>query len=547
MNDMPWSRRAFLAGAGSLAALPRGARAAGSAADAPPLTVILELPDGPLRFDAPAGRDLGDIQGPGFVQRSILASQPDRPFHVLFRPDRGSDRIEVVVELGGVRPGGPLARPMHAPAYQAHIRMGDRELARVAVPRQFWQARWRWQSAPRPVTADPAKLIAAGLLPPYDLAGQRPAAPVRPQRYEIMGLAGLEPYMPATGERPDIGMLTEAQAEYVLTGRRGAYDTMIAQAEASGTVPWHMRDLDTGAPVDFFAHPKLHWYPDHDAADGNAVPVMTADVTPDAAHTPALAYLPYLLTGDPYYLEELQFCWSWCFGSYPPDYRLGANPRPLSVPVQQARAQAWTMRSLMQLARMTPERTPAWLLPRRYFQRHLDIERDYLIEKFVHGRDPLKAVFETTVPETRPNDVVGLWQDDYQVNVFAWAVRLGFDGFRPVFAWKIASNIARSNGRNGWRPYCVPYEAVLRNPPGGPYARSWAEAWEWSRPLYAKRWPMTDPNHWANPDATYLQYMRAALAQARRLGVPEADACYAWADGELRRVGRPVDWRWAVA
>lgn len=542
MAPGPWTRRAFLVGAGSLAVTPRPAQAAAGAADVPPLQVILDLPGGPVHFDAAAGRDLGDFTGPGFVQRCILASPPGQPFRVLFRPDRNSDRVEVVVELGGLRG----VQPLQAGGYQAHIRLGERELARVSVPRHFWQSRWRWQSAPRPLTGDPAQLIDQGLLPPYSLAAVRPAAPVRPQTYQPMGLAGLEPYMPATGERPDIGMLTEAQAEYVLTRHPSALATLLAQAEASGTVPWHMRDPETGGPVDFFAHPHLHWYGDGESAGPEAVPVISQDVTADVAHTPALAYLPYLLTGDPYYLEELQHCWTWSFGSYPPAYRLGANPDPMAVGIGQARAQAWMMRSLMQLARVTPERTPAWLLPRAYFQRHLTIERDWLVAKYVHGRDPLKAVFHTTIPENRPNDTVSFWQDDYQVNVFAWAMRLGHADFKPVFDWKIQSNIARSNGRNGWRPYCVPYEAVVRNPPGGPYARSWAEAWEWTRPMYAKRWSMTDPDRWANPDATYLQYMRAALAQARHLGVPEADACYAWADGEIKRVGRAVDWRWAI-
>src|SRR5258708_2251423 len=111
------TRRGFLIGAGSFAtgaALGRSARAA----DMPQLQVILETPGGVLRFDAAAGRDLGDFAGPGFTQRCILTTLPDQPFRVMFRPDRDSDRLEVVVELGGLR----ATRPIHARAYPAPIR-----------------------------------------------------------------------------------------------------------------------------------------------------------------------------------------------------------------------------------------------------------------------------------------------------------------------------------------------------------------------------------------------------------------------------------------
>ena len=36
---------------------------------------------------------------------------------------------------------------------------------------------------------------------------------------------------------------------------------------------------------------------------------------------PSLAYVPYILTVDPYYLEELQLQSNWDWGSLPPSYR----------------------------------------------------------------------------------------------------------------------------------------------------------------------------------------------------------------------------------
>ena len=100
-----------------------------------------------------------------------------------------------------------------------------------------------------------------GLLPSYDArAHTARSIEVRPQSYEPMGMAGITAYFATGGDRDDIGPLTEAQAEYLCTGRSAALWTMMAQAEAAGTVPWIMRDEKTGGPVDVLAYPKVSSY-----------------------------------------------------------------------------------------------------------------------------------------------------------------------------------------------------------------------------------------------------------------------------------------------
>ena len=32
----------------------------------------------------------------------------------------------------------------------------------------------------------------------------------------------------------------------------------------------------------------------------------------------------------------------------------------------------------------------------------------------------------------------------------AWVVQMGFTDWRPIFEWKIANTIARTNGTSGW-------------------------------------------------------------------------------------------------
>ena len=119
-------------------------------------------------------------------------------------------------------------------AYRVTILRGDKVVFASDVPQHFWYSRWRWQSAQRAVSSNVADLIASGLLPHYDNSANRGSArPLRRQSYEIMGLAGIVRSMGATGERPEIGPVTEAQGEFICTGSKGALETLLAQGESA--------------------------------------------------------------------------------------------------------------------------------------------------------------------------------------------------------------------------------------------------------------------------------------------------------------------------
>ena len=60
-------------------------------------------------------------------------------------------------------------------AYTATITRDGETLATVEAPKHYYYSRWRWQSAPRPVTTTVAELLAAKLVPPYDKAMVSPA------------------------------------------------------------------------------------------------------------------------------------------------------------------------------------------------------------------------------------------------------------------------------------------------------------------------------------------------------------------------------------
>jgi len=620
MNDKRRDRRSLLLSGLALGAAARiGLRdrpAFAAPAEPAPLRVRVTLDGKSYQFDEPMGRDLGDHKGQGFVQRCVMVTVPELPLSVFMRPDRDSDRVEVVFELGRVWSGPP----QHLGPYSVEIEREGKLLARVDVPIHYWFSRWRWQSARRPVVAKAADLIAAGMLPPYAAehvaavppehaanapsakseaiasapaspsrlpapsvvaralrrgpdgqveAAAAPSAPAPPaaraaatqapmpagreRTYTIMGLAGLTAYMPTTGDRPDIGPVTEPQARWICTGASDALEDMFAQAEASGTVPWNIRDEKTGAPFSFEQYPKGGWNLDAPREFDPYVAPLKSPVTPDWAHHPALTYVPFMLTGDPYYLEALQLQLTWCIGGIPAEYR---SAEKCILPKGQTRAYAWCLRDAAQLAKVTPEMVPGWLLPRGYWERILENNRVWFEETFVRNPEPPFRVFRAATKIRDGADDAGPigqfkvprvdpFEEDYLAFVMAWTV-LMFPAWRDAFVWKVGATIARTDGKSGWmRAYATPYLFALSGPPPAPWAQTWKEAFEINAKL--QDWTVTDPDRFAGRNTGYLHYARAALALATRLGVPEARECYAWADKVIRTSPQMAAmYRWSI-
>src|SRR5882724_1557366 len=508
-----------------LALLTSTVRSSGaqSATDLAGLAVEIALPDGRHAFAAVSGKDLGDFSGPGFVQRNVAVRDPKIPFTVFFRPDRDSERAEVVFEWGD--PFDP--NPSHLPAYMAQIKENGKTLATINVPMHYWLSRWRWQSAPRPIIRSPKDLLTAKLVPPFaPIATQPEIPPVK--SYTIMGTSSITTYMPTTGERDDIGLMPEAYAEYLATDDSDALQSVLSWAEASGTIPWHLRDPSTGAPISYDKYPNSTTYDDQSKSGGPVLHMLAAPgITIDAAHEPQLAYLPFLLTGDPYYLEELEFAVTFSLGDYPGHGGI--------IRHDQTREYAWTLRSLFYLINALPDRVPAWLLPKSYWQDKLARNLAWIMSNYVNNPSPKTAVLRSGVDAER----VPFWQEDYLAAVLGVGVWMGFTDWRPVFVWKIGSTIARTNGTSGW-PRTSPtlYYANFKQPDGS-VVTTWSD-------LAALNDVSTASDDEIDPkvDANYASFARGALAMAAHVGIPEASAPFKWLDAQVRTKYLP--WRWAL-
>src|SRR6185437_2769745 len=64
--------------------------------------------------------------------------------------------------------------------------------------------------------------------------------------FGILGNADVTQYMPTTGGRGDIGPTTQANTIWLMTQNAQAQAYALAQADAAGSVPWHLYDPTTG-------------------------------------------------------------------------------------------------------------------------------------------------------------------------------------------------------------------------------------------------------------------------------------------------------------
>jgi hypothetical protein len=531
---------------------------------------IITLGGARFVFDSAAGEDLGAYAGDFVRQGCIRVMRKDTPLTVYFRPDIGLARLEVVVELGRIWLEGTGFAAAHITTpYTCEIRHNGRAVAMVRVPYHWWFSRWRWQSAPRPIVRSRAQLLEKRLAVPYGRSGLYGGGrgPREVEWSGPMDTAGIDTYMPATGDRADIGLLTEHQAAYFITGSSAALASLLAQGEACGTMPIHWRDERTGALVDVYEHPRI-------GADKEGRPRIGLAPRPrlsgpgsrfdpryivyDTAHAPAASYLPFVLTDDPFFLEELEAQGSFAILQHAWFRNLYHLPG-LALPGQ-PRAFAWGMRSLFQLGVVAPEKPPRWLMGRHYWRRCI---ADNLAFARLYMKSPARVhrIFRA-FPQSNP---VYPWQGSYLAVALGAGVWMGQEDWRDFYRWYYASVTPLCNGRSGWnREWPTPYYfRVMRLPNthkvmlvqdtalDNETAASWGEAWAWYKNDYNiddNGWDGHSLMHKQGP--AYILSLRGSLALATHLDVPEAKQCYDYIAGQLpawmARFGHHGDYRWSI-
>lgn len=344
--------------------------------------------------------------------------------------------------------------------YDVNVQVNKKAVYTKTALAHYHHARWRktfWTgNAPEvELMHDTAYLIASKAVPNYDqsvvisqstLAGWKTGW--NEGRAAPMSSGMATPYMPTTGGRPDIGLMPGWTAAYLLSMDPRAKEVTLGTADLAGSWSSHYRDRVTGKPVSLKDYPYMTLLGRSGdtfnpvTKKSEAFPGCGGDCkTPqeaDTAHQPAFSYVPYLVTGDVYHLEELQFWTMHALFQSNPGYR--ENVKGL-LNWDQVRGQAWSMRNLAEAAYITPDNDP--LKPQ--FKQFLANNLDWYNGTYTNNAKANKLGIITNgfALEYDNKTAIAPWQDDFFTQAIGRVAELGFDQARPLLAWKAKFPISR--------------------------------------------------------------------------------------------------------
>lgn len=404
--------------------------------------------------------------------------------------------------------------------YDANIIVGGNTVYSISALKHYHHARWRkifWYGAAPEVDVklNTAYLIATQAVPNYDQsikispaaltslysrwtkAGSQSNADGANNRTGPMGQGVVTAYMSTTGARGDIGPLPQWAAMYLLSGDARAKTVTLGTGDLAGSWHIHYRDKDTDLPISIVTYPyasAISGDPSQTKGPGPrgivrdwAFPVLVSGfsatpMTPDSSHQPSLAYLPYLITGDYYYLEELQFWANWNMLQTDHGSRTYAGRQGL-MRWNQIRGQAWSMRTLGQVAYVTPDTHP---MKSYWMDRVRDNLADYHARFVTENPNQLgilaytASYFFASIQYTTPmgvNTGYPPWQDDFFTWSMGYLAELGFTDAAPILAWKAKFPVGRMTAPGYCYVNAATYALAVRSSPTSPVYTTLAEAW----------------------------------------------------------------------
>jgi hypothetical protein len=401
-------------------------------------------------------------------------------------------RVDVVVENDWAYEPSPQNF-----TYDASVIMAGKSVYTKAALAHYHHARWRkvfWYNTTAPevnVKHNTAYLINSRAVPNYDQSVVIPETALAGFKtkwtgsmIEPMGVGMANPAMPGTGGRSDIGLLPGWTASYLLSMDKRAKDVTLGTADLSGSWSSHYRDRKTDLPISVADYPSMTVLGQRTdtynkvTKQYEAFPACassTACSTPnnhDAAHQPNLAYLPYLVTGDYYYLEELQFWAMWNSFSSNPGYREYEKGLYKS---DQMRGQAWSLRTAAEAAYITPDASPLKTTFTNIVNNNLDFYNTTYTNN--SAANTLGVITDSHAVVYDNGTGLAPWQDDFFTSAVGHTADLGFTKANVLLAWKSKFPILRMTGAGTCWIDAAIYAMKVRDSSTAPFYSSIAQVY----------------------------------------------------------------------
>ncbi|MTJ83676.1 MAG: hypothetical protein F8N37_22035 [Telmatospirillum sp.] len=414
--------------------------------------------------------------------------------------------------------------------YDVAIRAGDKALFSHSNVTHFHHARWHvpiWLDGRKEpaVRHDIPTILDSRLVLNYDrklpISGNSIDADSRAIAKADtgpMGTAGVTRYMPTTGGRADIGPLPRWAVLYLLTMDQRERTVLFANADAGASMPVHYRDKQTDLLISLDKHPNLTTNITWSRGSDDRLPAVLVPETPwtlDSAHLPSLFYVPYLISGDLFYLEEIAFWGNDVIISGHPAYRDGA--RGLLGP-DQTRGLAWRFRALGEAAMIMPDNHPL----RGYFNRLLKNNLEWYQQAF-SGKISSQSVSPLGIlPKSDEPDRMAPWQQDFLMLSLGHLAEAGYGEARDLFQFLGRFGVRRwAADQEGYCHQMAPAYYIKIKGADGRYFTT-------LRDLFRANWPdaATCPSRfpfegWGGASG-YVAGSYAMLGLAVDLGMPDA-------------------------
>jgi hypothetical protein len=369
------------------------------------------------------------------------------------------------------------------------------------------------------IRQDIAHLRETGAIAHYDLA-----LGVSASLLEEMGAAtaaagwgtplaanGVAQYMPGTGGRADIGFTTEANTAWLMSQDIRAASYAMGQAETASAVPWNLWDAAHGHWLSTDDYPRL-WT---DARGGSGAPgdagsgslTQQADALSgwalDAAHQPDLSYVPYLLTGERWMLDNLQAQAAWNIASQWPDIRGG--DADLVVQNNQVRGAAWALRQIDEAAWASPDGSAA----KAYFTAASAANWSWIVQQIPHWTEQQGEAHGWLPGDYGTAGALPPWQQDYFASTAIAAARQGNADALTYLEWAANFLVGRfQHADDGFAMHDgAAYLLAISDPATGQPYSSWAEI---GAHTAANDW--SNGGGWSHSDGDYAQLALATLA-----------------------------------
>ena len=227
--------------------------------------------------------------------------------------------------------------------------------------------------------------------------------------------------------------------QYLLSMDQRVKQAMIGNAELAGSFPLHFRDKTTQLPVsiDHYPHCTTHWKDHINPETGlSEAPAKCSDESNcdiphlvDPGRKPAYTFIPYLVTGDYYFLEELHFWANFCLiFDIPSDREFSKG-----IIKGDAGDMAFSVRTIGQAAYITPEDHPL----KSYFKTILLANLNYYHQTYLNDNDYSLGC------STLSNTKTIVLKDDYFTWALGYLVDLGYTSAYPVLSWKTQFPVLR--------------------------------------------------------------------------------------------------------